>query len=114
MARFLEGQAAESIAWLEKKESRENLVRRPGYWIRAGVIAPLTLGGIFLYRGTGLRDLLRSLEQLSTDARAVSGLSAVIPFTDASRVLGTAPVSYFCGAVFAAVVDCLRSMNILL
>ena len=116
MARFLEGQAAESIAWLEKKQSKGHLVRKPGYWVRAGIIAPLTLGGIFMYRGTGLRDLLRQCNQILNDAKGFSdvGSCTVIPFSEASKVLGTAPVSYFCGAVFAATVDFLRSLNVLL
>ena len=116
MARFLEGQAVESIAWLEKKQSVGHLVRKPGYWVRASIIAPLTLGGIFMYRGTGLRDLLRQCNQILCDAKGLSdvGSCTVIPFNEASKVLGTAPVSYFCGAVFAATVDFFRSLNVLL
>ena len=241
MARFLEGRAAESIAWLEKKQRREDLRRRPGYWFRVGVIAPMTLTGIFLYRGTGLRDLMTMLSALREQGEASgmlhvtvlspphqissflspqhkgvssmiafnftisssrltplpllyhssitplsllhyssptplsslpllhyssiiplpllsllsplshpsppppspilahpfpaplplslcsltpsptppslplpSGLSAVIPFNEAGKVFGGAPLSYFCGAVFAAVVDVLRGMNFLL
>ena len=114
MARFLEGHAAESIAWLEKKQSREHLARRPGYWLRVGVIAPLTFAGIFLYRGTGLRDLIQMVSKLAVDENAAAGLSAVIPFSQASTILSAAPLSYLCGAVFAAIVDCLRGLNILL
>ena len=114
MARFLEGQAAESIAWLEMRQNKNHLIRRPGYWLRAGFIAPLTLAGILFYRGTGLRDFLHTLSELTRSSEAASALAAVVPFTDASKVLGTAPVSYVCGAVFAAMVDFLRSLNILL
>jgi hypothetical protein len=113
MARFLEGHAAESIAWLEKKQRREHLVRRPGYWIRVGFVMPLTFAGIFLYRGTGLRDLLNMISALG-DREGISSLSEVIPFSEAGTVLKGAPLSYLCGAVFAAIVDCLRGFNILL
>lgn len=115
MARFLEGHAAESIAWLEKKQNREHLIKRPGYWLRVGIIAPLTFGGILLYRGTGLRDLMQLISQLSSDeGNQGLGLSSVIPFNQADTVFKAAPLSYFCGALFAAVVDFLRELNILL
>ena len=80
------------------------------------ILIPLTLGGIFMYRGTGLRDLLRQCNQILSDAKGISdvGSCTVIPFNEASKVLGTAPVSYFCGAVFAATVDFFRSLNVLL
>lgn len=115
MARFLEGHAAESIAWLEKKQNREHLIKRPGYWLRVGIVAPLTFGGILLYRGTGLRDLLQTIAQLSAPGESSGlGLSSVIPFSQADTVFKAAPISYLCGAVFAAVVDCLRGFNFLL
>jgi hypothetical protein len=69
MARFLEGYESDSIVWLDKKQGKNDIIKKPGYWFRVGVIAPMTLIGIFLYRGTGVKELLHTLSKLTAQQR---------------------------------------------
>ena len=120
MARFLEGGHVEAIAWLEKSDGGAAEVRqalamsvrgRRAHWIRVGVIAPISLAAIMLYRGTGLRALLTGAG--GDGSRAVA--AAVVQFRDAATVFSSnGGFQYALGAAFATVVDSLRSINVLL
>ena len=94
MARFLEGGHVESIAWLEKSDEGVAGVRqalamsvrgRQAHWIRVGIIAPISLAAIMLYRGTGLRGLLAGAG--GDGSRAVA--AAVVQFRDAATVFSS-------------------------
>ena len=86
----------ESIAWLETpKHAKDPSIRqalsmsvrgRRAHWIRAGIIAPISLAGIMMYRGSGLRDLMRGM--VAQGAGESKGLAAVavVQFSDAAKV----------------------------
>ncbi len=118
MARFLQGGHVEAIAWLEKSqgaaEVRQALAMsvrgRRAHWIRVGVIAPISLAALMFYRGSGLRGLLAGG---GDGGRAVA--AAVVQFRDAATVVSSnGGLQYVLGAVYAAVVDSLRAVNVLL
>ena len=99
MARLiLQGNAVESIAWLEKpKHEKDISIRRAlsmtvrgrrAHWIRAGIIAPISLAGIMLYRGSGLRDLMRGMMAQAGDTEGLAA-AAVVQFSDAAKVRTT-------------------------
>jgi hypothetical protein len=109
---ILTGYESDSIVWLDKKQGKNDIIKRPGYWLRVGVIAPITLIGIFLYRGTGIKQLLQTIGKLTTDS--VRDSSSIIPYSDAAKEFGAQPLKYFCGTVFAGIVSILKEMKILL
>lgn len=114
MARFLEGYESDSIVWLDKKQGKNDIIKKPGYWFRVGVIAPMTLIGIFLYRGTGVKELLQTICKLTAESVRDGDGSGIIPFSDAAKVLGAQPFKYFCGTIFAGIVSFLKEIKILL
>ena len=59
---------------------------RRAHWIRAGIIAPISLAGIMMYRGSGLRDLMRGMvEQGAGESKGLAA-AAVVQFSDAAKV----------------------------
>lgn len=44
MARFLQGEKTDSIAWLEERSSKSSLSVRPNYLFRIGLV-PFVVGG---------------------------------------------------------------------
>ena len=86
----------ESIAWLETPKHAQELsmirqalsmsVRgRRAHWIRVGIIAPISLAGIMLYRGSGLRDLMRGMMAHAGETEGLAA-AAVVQFSDAAKV----------------------------
>ena len=60
MARFLQGEPSDAIAWLEKKEQLKDLKQKRNYYIRGLVVAPVTVLGVMLFRGRYMYDPWRS------------------------------------------------------
>ena len=137
MARFLQGGHVDSIVWLLEKEKagskgpglglqetaaavprhlRElratlwSTVRaRRVHWVRVGIIAPLSLGAVIVYRATGLKALLQSLPATGDGARAVA--ATLVDFHDSAHVFATmSGWQYALGAAFAAIVSNVRDM----
>ena len=85
----------ESIAWLETPKHAQDLTIRQAlsmsvrgrraHWIRVGIIAPISLAGIMLYRGSGLRDLMRGLMVQAVETEGLAA-AAVVQFSDAAKV----------------------------
>jgi hypothetical protein len=112
MARFLEGERVETIAWLARKETKADLTSRyvkPNQIIRM-MLAPICVCFIMAYRGMGFADVSRFISDLLNKKSATD----VIPFKDAAEVFGAIPLKYMAGAVLATITDVLRSFNILL
>ena len=88
---IIQGNAVESIAWLETRKHEKDpsiairqalsmSVRgRRAHWIRAGIIAPISLAGIMLYRGSGLRDLLRGMMVQAVETEGLAAAAVVYP-----------------------------------
>lgn len=115
MARFLDGDPVEGIAWLEKKEQKKDLKVKSNYYIRGLIIAPISVLGIIFFRGTGLSQLV----DFASQAAKIIGLSApemglVIPFNEAAKHFNPAPLTYIAGTLFATLVNALRALNLLL
>ena len=126
-----QGERVDSIVWLLEKEKGIGLgeaalsvprhlrelrttlwstVRaRRVYWVRVGIIAPLSLGAIMVYRGTGLKSLLQSMHVTGDGVRAAT--AAVVDFRDSATVFAAMNGwQYGLGAVLAAVASNVRDM----
>ena len=130
-----QGDHSDVIMWLEKKETKSDLYQRPNLTARL-IIAPITVAGLILTRGSGLADLMKHLTSalaavtrlammggtgngawLAAMAAAKDGIASIIPFDNAATVLGGPAmegVSYVIGACFATLVTVLQRMNLLL
>lgn len=113
MARFLEGEPVESIAWLEKKETKDDLTAR--YMKQNRLFRVLLFPTFFLcvmtYRGTGLRDMKHYLEAVFRHGSSYTG---VIKFADAGEFFGSVPFKYVFSTLLATITDWLRSANMLM
>lgn len=114
MSRFLQGEATDSISWLERKEKKDNKLslRRPGHVLRRLVITPLVVGSMMLFHGLGLaqhqfRHKRREREQLKRSG------STIVPF-DQMGEKRDSPISYLRRVLWGSVVDALQRMNVLL
>lgn len=122
MDRFLRGQqeGLTAIAWVEKKESKAQFMRAtsgPNYFFRRVVLAPLCIAGIVGYRGGSgvFTSLLPSvLKSVFTGNHRTNELLAIIPFAEASSLFSTNMLQAWGTVMFTAVVDALRSLNLLL
>jgi len=115
MNRFLQGQSCDSIAWLEKNQNKKHLraLIKRNYYFRL-LIAPVILGGIVFYRGSGMSDFFSSMRDSKVGGgKGGSGDLSIIPFEEAAS-LALSPISYFGGVVYGALVDLLRKLNLLL
>ena len=119
MARFLEGEKCDAIAWLEKSETKVDLTNRyvrPNYSARV-VLAPLTVFLRVIYMNSGLPRLGSLLTGLfSTRQGSSSGgdCAQVVPFHDAQKEFGGSSTKYVMGALYASLVDFLRRIHLLL
>lgn len=125
MARFLQGHATDSIAWLERKETKADLTerfRRPNDALRTRLILPLAVGRMVISRffGSLHTSLLRRLglirrkddDQMPTRERS---RSQSVVFEDASTAFPReGRTRYLLGALCTGFVDVLRSLNLLL
>lgn len=109
MGRFLQGEKTDSIAWLEQKNSKQDLTVRPNYYFRL-IMIPFAVGGLILSRGTGLSVIFEALR--STLSNAIP--ATIIPFEEAGRYFDMAPWRYALGALGATILDTLGSLNLLL
>lgn len=118
MARFLQGEPTDSIAWLEQKSPKSSLRIRPNYYFRM-VMVPFVVGGLIFSRSTGLSytvDLLKSILRGSMlNIRSLSNdMQQVVPFEEAAQYFSLSPLRYALGALLGAIFDQLGSMNLLL
>lgn len=111
MAKFLGGEFVPSIAWLEKKQSEQDLIR-PGHTIRL-IIAPIAVLGLIIFRTTGIGHLLEILETTFA-AGFIASSSTVVDFKDAMSQFRGNPLVYACGTVFAALASLGRSLYLVL
>lgn len=111
MQRFLQGEPADSIAWLDIKKSKTDLVYKPNRIFRR-LLVPFTLAGIVLFNGHGaLSPLAKVLESVGITPHL---LTTVIPFQDAGTILRESSLGYVVQTLFASLVNALRSFNLLL
>lgn len=113
MSRFLQGEPTDSIAWLEKRKKKSDLYIKPNYYLRVALI-PFVVTGIMVYKGAGLdrvADFVKTVLGFSGSG-SVKGM-VIVPFTEASKLLGAQQVAYVAGAVITSLVDLLRSLNLL-
>ena len=117
MARFLEGEKCDAIAWLEKSETKADLASRyvrPNYSARV-VLAPLTVLLRVAYVNSGLHRLGSLLSGLfSRRSGDDDGCAQVVRFQDAQKEFGGSSVNYVLGALYASLVDFLRRIHLLL
>jgi len=104
--RFLQGEAVDSIAWLEKKESKSMLVVKPNYYLRL-MLVPFTVSAFIIYKGLGFDSIMRFFVSKKQSLE-------IIPFKDAGKYFSIHPFKYFAGAAIAGITDVLRALNLLL
>lgn len=111
MKMFLEGEATDSIAWLEEKETKDDLNKRlikSNYSLRL-VITPFAFFGIMLYKGLRIDRIVSYIKQHTLNKE-----EQIIPFDNARKEFGNDQVRYIFGAIFAGFCDFLRKCNLLL
>jgi hypothetical protein len=110
MSRFLQGERMDSIAWLEKKETKETLNKmiKSNYFVRLAVL-PIVVGGLIIARGTGMSSLLKTIRGLVKKNPGI-----LIPFNKAGEYYSTSTVKYVGGLIVTHFVEFLRSINVLL
>jgi len=117
MSRFLQGEATDSISWLERKERKEStskkgaITLRPGHYVRM-IITPLVVGGMMLVHGLGLAQHQFRRKRANKGQLKRSG-STIVPF-DQMGEQRDSPSSYLRRVLWGSVIDALARMNVLL
>jgi hypothetical protein len=106
MGRFLQGEAMDSITWLEKKRNKEDLLIKPGYFIRIALL-PVIVGGFIIGKQTGLSNALRAFFRGSKGGY-------VVPYNQATMVFGTSTLRYVSTVLLTTVINSLNAVGALL
>ena len=106
MSRFLQGEAMDSITWLEKKRSKSDLIIKPGYAIRIALL-PVIVTGFIIGKNTGLSSLLRNA------FRGDKG-GYLVPFSKAAQIFGGSGGTYVGTVLLTSIINALRSVGALL
>lgn len=106
MSRFLQGEAMDSITWLEKKQSKSDLIIKPGYAIRIALL-PVIVTGFIIGRNTGISTLLRGV------FRGDKG-GYLVPYSQAAQVFGGSGPGYLGTVLLTSIINALRSIGALL
>lgn len=111
MAHFLSGEFVPSIAWLEKRQNENDLIR-PGHRIRM-IITPLVVISLILLRKTSISDLINIIEK-SFQSNSLKEFTNIINFQEIDKEFSTNTIFYAVGTIYATIVDLARKMYLLL
>lgn len=111
MAHFLSGEFVPSIAWLEKRQNENDLIR-PGHRIRM-IITPLVVISLILLRKTSISDLINIIEK-SFQSNSLKEFTNIINFQEIDKEFSTNTIFYAIGTIYATIVDLARKMYLLL
>ena len=106
MSRFLQGEPMDSITWLDRKQSKYDLIVKPGYAIRIALL-PIIVTGFIIGRNTGISTLLRSF--FNGDKGGY-----LVPYSEAARIFGSSGPRYLSTVLLSSVISALRSIGALL
>lgn len=110
MQRFLQGEVTDSIAWLDEKQSKKDLQRKPNYTLRRAII-PFIITGLVFFNGNVSERFWNLVDSVALHKHIRDTL---IPFSEANKWFGQSSVGYVLKECFAFLVEKLRMANLLL
>jgi hypothetical protein len=112
MQRFLQGEPADSVAWLERQSLEEGTKRNTNYFVRAAII-PFAIAGVVISHSFCLRVAVTKIIESIGIHKHVS--STIIAFKDVNIFYGMyGPVRFVFDHIAMSTIEILRRLNLLM